>query len=103
MGTARAIFMEVERGRATRIHVTRNHVTESDVSYSQSRDRKRPCPEGCAHAQPEHVVSHVTDPDRKSRARKGPGIMFCAFPGFHGYRRVEGCAHAQPEVAQYPT
>ena len=103
MRTARAIFAEVERGRATGSHVTRNHVTESDVSCGQSRDRKRPYPEGYAHAQPEHVVSHVTDPDRKSRARKGPGIMFCAFPGFHGYRRVEGCAHAQPEVAQYPT
>jgi hypothetical protein len=48
MGTARAIFAEVERGRATRIHVTRNHVTESDVSYGQSRDRKRPCPEVCS-------------------------------------------------------
>ena len=28
MGTAQAIFMGIERGRATGSHVTRNHVTE---------------------------------------------------------------------------
>jgi hypothetical protein len=53
MGTAQAIFAEVERSRATGSHVTRNHMSGSDVSCGQSRDRKRLCPEGCAYAQPE--------------------------------------------------
>ena len=40
MGTAQAIFTGVERGKATGSHVTRNHVTGSDASRVQSRDRK---------------------------------------------------------------
>ena len=39
-GTAQAIFAEVERGRATGSHVTRNHVAGRHASRGQSHVRK---------------------------------------------------------------
>jgi hypothetical protein len=103
-GDSSSHICEVERGRATGNHVTRNHVTESHVSCGQSHDRKRLCPEGYAHAQPEHVVSHVTDPDRKSRARKGTEVcsahsrVFMATEGWKGVHNIRPSGAFYPEV-----
>ena len=83
METAQAIFAKVERGRATGSYVTRNHLTGSDVS-------------------------HVTDHNRSSSARKGNGSMFSPrffltsvavqIPWLPKFTRTGGRVCACPEV-----